>query len=47
MDFITGIPKPKNKLVIMVVVNKLSKYTHFCALPHLFTQALVPQAFMD
>jgi len=29
MDFITYIPKSRNKSVIMVVVNTLSKYVHF------------------
>jgi hypothetical protein len=31
MDFITGLPKLGNKLVIMVVVDHLSKYAHLCA----------------
>jgi len=41
MDFIIGLLKSRNKSVIMVVVDKLSKYTHFCALPHPFTPTLV------
>src|ERR1700722_17360115 len=41
MDFITGLPKSGNKSVIMVVVDRLSKYAHLCALPHLFTPTLV------
>jgi hypothetical protein len=36
-----------NKSVIMVVVDRLSKYAHFCTLPHPFTPTLVAQAFMD
>jgi len=47
MDFITGLPKLGNKFVIMVVVDILSKYAHFCALPHRFTPTLVAQYFMD
>jgi len=47
MDFITGLPKSGNKSVIMVVVDKLSKYAHFCTLRHPFTLPLVAQAFMD
>jgi hypothetical protein len=29
MDFIAGLPKYGNKIVIMVVVDHLSKYAHF------------------
>jgi hypothetical protein len=29
MEFIVGLPKSGNKLVIMVVVDRLSKYAHF------------------
>jgi hypothetical protein len=47
MDFITGLPKSGNKSVIMVVVNRLSKYAHFCALHHPFTTSTVAQIFMD
>eukprot|EP00253_Pinus_taeda_P033862 PITA_33862 len=47
MDFITGLPKSGNKSVIMVVVDQLSKYAHFCTLPHPFTSTLVAQSFMD
>ena len=47
MDSITSLPKSGNKLVIMVVVDRLSKYAHFCTLPHPFTPTLVAQAFMD
>lgn len=47
MDFITGLPKSGNKSVIMVVVDRLSKYAHFCALPQPFTPTLVAQTFMD
>jgi hypothetical protein len=47
MDFIVGLPKYRNKSIILVVVYHLSKYSHFCALPHPFTQALVAQVFLD
>jgi hypothetical protein len=47
MDFITGLPKSGNKSVIMVVVDLLSKYAHFCALQHPFTTSNVAQHFMD
>ena len=47
MDFITGLPKSGNKSIIMVVVNRLSKYAHLCALQHPFTTSTVAQLFMD
>jgi hypothetical protein len=47
MDFITCLPKSRNKLVIMVVVDHLSKYSHFCTLQHPFTASTVAQLFMD
>jgi hypothetical protein len=47
MDFIIGLPKSGNKSVIMVVVDRLSKYAHFCALQHPFTTSTVAQIFMD
>jgi hypothetical protein len=47
MDFITGLPKSGNKSVIMVVVDRLSKYAHFCALQHSFTASTMAQIFMD
>jgi hypothetical protein len=47
MDFITSLPKSGNKSVIMVVVDRLSKYSHFCALQHPFTASTVAQLFMD
>jgi hypothetical protein len=47
MDFIVGLPKSGNKTVIMVVVDHLSKYAHFCALQHPFTASIVAQIFMD
>jgi hypothetical protein len=47
MDFIVGLPKSGNKSVIMVVVDRLSKYAHLCALQHPFTTSTVAQIFMD
>ena len=34
MYFNTGLPKSEGKSVIMVVVDRLTKYAHFCALFH-------------
>jgi hypothetical protein len=47
LDFFTILPKSGNKSIIMVVVDLLSKYTHFCALQHLFTTSMMAQIFMD
>ena len=47
MDFITGLPKSKGNIVIMVVVDRLTKYAHFCALSHPFNASTVATAFME
>ncbi len=47
MDFITGLPKSEGKSVIMVVVDRLTKYAHFCALSHPFKANTVSTAFME
>ena len=47
MNFIVGLPKSRNKSVIMVVVDRLSKYAHFRALQHPFNASTVAQIFMD
>jgi hypothetical protein len=47
MYFIVGLPKSSNKLVIMVVVDHISKYAHLCALQHPFTTSIMAQRFMD
>jgi len=47
MDFITGLPKSGNKSVIMVVVDCLSMYAHFCTLKHPFIASTMAQIFID
>jgi hypothetical protein len=47
MYFITDLPKSEGKSVIMVVVDKLTKYAQFCALSHPFKASIVTTAFMD
>jgi hypothetical protein len=47
MDFIVGLPKLGNKSVIMVVVDRISKYAHLCSLQHPFKTSIVDQIFMD
>jgi hypothetical protein len=47
MDFIIGLWKSEGKSVIMVIVDKLTKYAHFCALSHAFKASIVSTAFME
>ena len=47
MDFITGLPKSEGNIVIMVIVDRLTKYTHFCELSHPFKASIVSTAFME
>lgn len=47
MDFIEGLPKSRGKDVILVVVDRLTKYAHFIALAHPYTVEQVVKAFMD
>ena len=45
MDFITGLPMSEGKCVIMVVVDRLIKYAHFCALSLPFKANTVATTF--
>jgi hypothetical protein len=47
MDFITGLSKSAGKSVIMVIVDRLTKYTHFCALSDPFKANTVVTTFME
>jgi IS30 family transposase len=47
MDFITGLTKSEGKSFIMVIVDRLTKYAHICALSHPFKSSTVATAFME
>lgn len=46
MDFIDGLPHSTGLSVIMVVVDRLSKYGHFVALKHLYSAKTVAKVFV-
>ena len=47
MDFIEGLLVSRGTSVILVVVDRLSKYAHFMALAHPYSVITVAQVFMD
>jgi hypothetical protein len=47
MDFIEGLPKSQGKDVILVVVDRLTKFAHFIPMSHPYTVQTVAQAFID
>lgn len=46
MDFILGLPKSKGIDTILVVVDRLSKFVHFCGLTHPFSAKQVADLFV-
>ncbi|PNX94272.1 retrotransposon-related protein [Trifolium pratense] len=46
MDFITGLPKSKGYEAILVVVDRLSKFSHFIPLKHPYTARVIAEVFV-
>ena len=47
MDFIEGMPHSGKFDIILVVIDKLTKYGHFILVKHPFTAATIAQLFVD
>jgi len=45
MDFIIGLLKSKGYTAILVVVDRLSKYSHFIPLKHPYTAKMLAEIF--
>jgi hypothetical protein len=47
MDVIEGLPKSQGYSVIMVVVDRLTKFAHFVPVKHPYTASAIAQLFLD
>lgn len=46
MDFVTHLPPSQGRTIILVIVDRLSKYAHFSALGTHITAPMVAKVFM-
>jgi hypothetical protein len=47
MDFIEGLPKSEGNNVILVIVDRFTKYAHFVPIKHLFIARTIAKAVYD
>ena len=47
MDFLIVLPKSERMSVIMLVVDRVTKYAHFCALSFPYKVSTISTAFME
>jgi hypothetical protein len=47
MDLITNLPKSEGNIVIIVVVDRKTKYSHFFSLSHHFKESTIDTTFME
>ena len=47
MDFVEGLPKSQSKDVVLVVVDRLTKFVHFVPLSHPYTAAKVANLYLQ
>ena len=47
MDFVEGLPKSQMKEVVMVVVDRFTKFVHFIALSHPYTASKVANLYLQ
>jgi hypothetical protein len=47
MDFIEGLPSSAGYTVILVIVDRFIKYSHFFPIKHPYSAASIAQVFLD